>query len=102
MIVRCGDASGTEIVLLVWARPYTLPERAAVELRDRIREHAPDDRALGYLADAITEDLELGECPEPLDLGHQQIEELIDVLSGARADEPLRRLRQACRRFAEP
>jgi hypothetical protein len=51
MIDRCRDPSGMEIVLLVGARPYTLPEQAAVELRDRIRRYAPDDRALGYLAD---------------------------------------------------
>jgi hypothetical protein len=69
MIDRCGDPSGTEIVLLVGARPYTLPERCAIKLRDRIREQAPDDRTLGYLADAITEDVDLGECPEPLGLG---------------------------------
>jgi hypothetical protein len=102
MIDRCGDPSGMEIVLLVGARPYTLPERCAIELRDRIRRYAPDDRALGYLADAITEDLELGECPEPLDLGHQQIERLDEILFGASSDEPLQWLRQACQRFAGP
>jgi hypothetical protein len=95
MIDRCGDPSGTEIILLVGARPYTLPERCAIELRDRIRQRAPDDRTLGYLADAIAEDLDLGECSEPLDLGHKQIEELIDILISASPDEPLQRLRQA-------
>jgi hypothetical protein len=37
---------------------------------NRIRRYAPDDRALGYLADAIAGDLELDESPEPLDFGH--------------------------------
>jgi hypothetical protein len=79
-----------------------LPTQSAVELRDRIRKHAPDDRALGYVADAISEDIELGECPEPLDLGHEQIERLVDILFGVILDEPLERLHQACRRFAAP
>lgn len=48
-----------EIVLLVGARANALPEQSALEMRDRIREHASDDRMLGYLADAITEDLAL-------------------------------------------
>jgi hypothetical protein len=91
-----------EIVLLVGARPYALPEQSALELRDRIREHAGDDRMLGYLADAITEDLERGESPEPIDLGHAQIDALADVLFGAGRDEALERLRQACQRFTEP
>jgi hypothetical protein len=50
-----------EIVVLVGARPYALPERSAIELRDLNRTRAPDDRPLGYLADAISEDLEHGE-----------------------------------------
>jgi hypothetical protein len=32
------------------------------------------DRPLGNLAYAISEDLEHGESPDPLDLGHEQIE----------------------------
>jgi hypothetical protein len=87
---------------LVGARPYTLPEQSALELRDRIREHASDDRMLGYLADAISEDIEPGESPEPLDLGHEQIVALVEILLGAILDEPLQRLREACQRFAEP
>jgi hypothetical protein len=59
-------------------------------------------RPLGYLADAISEDLEHSESPEPLDLGHEQIEALVEVLFGAILDEPLQRLREACQRFAEP
>jgi hypothetical protein len=70
--------------------------------RDLIRTRAPDDRPLGYLADAISEDLEHGESPEPLDLGHEQIEVLVEVLFGAILDEPLQRLRNACQRFAAP
>jgi hypothetical protein len=69
-----------EVVVLVGARPYPLPERSAIELRDLIRTRAPDDRPLGYLADAISEDLEHGESPEPLDLGHEQIEALVEIL----------------------
>jgi hypothetical protein len=61
-----------EIVVLVGARSYALPERSAIELRDLIRTRAPDDRPLGYLADAISEDLEHGEGPEPLDLVHER------------------------------
>jgi hypothetical protein len=91
-----------EIVLLVGARPYVLPERSALELRDRIRERANDDRMLGYVADAISEDIERGECPEPIDLGHHQIDALVDILFSASTDEPLERLRQACQRFTEP
>jgi hypothetical protein len=91
-----------EIVVLVGARSYALPERSAIELRDLIRTRAPDDRPLGYLVDAISEDLEHGESPEPLDLGHEQIEALVEVLFGAILDEPLQRLRGACQRFAEP
>jgi hypothetical protein len=91
-----------EIVVLVGARPYALPERCAIELRDLIRTRAPDDRRLGYLADAISEDLEHGESPEPLDLGHEQIEALVEILFGTIRDEPLQRLREACQRFAEP
>jgi hypothetical protein len=75
---------------------------AARAIRDRASkphpQTRPDDRASGYLADAITEDLELGKSPEPLDLGHEQIEALVDILFGARPDEPLQRLRQACQR----
>jgi hypothetical protein len=91
-----------EVVLLVGGRPYTLPEQSALELRDRIREHAPDDLALGYLADAIAEDLENGESPGPFDLGHEQIEGLVDVLFGVILDGPLQRLQQACSRFFGP
>jgi hypothetical protein len=91
-----------EVVLLVGDRPYTLPEQSALELSNRIREYAPDDLALGYLADAIAEDLENGESPGPLDLGHEQIEGLVDVLFGVILDEPLLRLREACHRVAEP
>jgi hypothetical protein len=91
-----------EVVVLVGARPYPLPERSAIELRDLIRTRAPDDRPLGYLADAISEDLEHGESPEPLDLGHEQIEALVEILSGAILDKPLQRLRNACQRFAAP
>jgi hypothetical protein len=91
-----------EIVVLVGARSYALPERSAIELRDLIRTRAPDDRPLGYLADAISEDLEHGESPEPLDLGHEQIEALVEILFGAILDEPLQRLCEACQRFAEP
>jgi hypothetical protein len=91
-----------EIVVLVGARPYALPEDSAIELRELIRTRAPDDRPLGYLAEAVNEDLEHGESPEPLDLGHEQIEALVEILSGAIPDEPLQRLREACQRFAEP
>jgi hypothetical protein len=91
-----------EIVVLVGARPYALPERSAIELRDLIHTRGPDDPPLGYLADAIGEDLEHGESPEPLDLGHEQIEALVEILFGAILDEPLPRLREACQRFAEP
>jgi hypothetical protein len=91
-----------EIVLLVGARPYALPEQSALELRELIRKHASDDRMLGYLADAITEDLEQGESPEPIDLGHAQIDALVDILFGAGRDEALERLRQACERFTQP
>jgi hypothetical protein len=70
-----------EIVVLIGARPYALPERSAIELRDLIRTRAPDDRPLGYLADAISEDLEHGESPEPLDLGHEQVEALGEISS---------------------
>jgi hypothetical protein len=91
-----------EIVVLVGARPYALPERSAIELRELIRTRAPGDRPLGYLADAISEDLEHGKSPEPLDLGHEQVEALVKILFGAILDEPLQRLRGACQRFAEP
>jgi hypothetical protein len=91
-----------EVVVLVGAPPYALPERSAIELRDLVRTRAPDDRPLSYLADAISEDLEHGESPEPLDLGHEQIEALVEILCGAILDEPLQRLREACQRFAEP
>jgi hypothetical protein len=90
-----------EIVFLVGGRSYAIPEQAAIELRDRIREHAGDDRTLADLADVITEDLEQGESPEPLDLSHRQIEALADILFGASPDESRERLRQACQRFAE-
>jgi hypothetical protein len=72
-----------EIVLLVGARPYPLSEQSALELRDLIRERASDDRMLGYLADAISEDLEQSGSPEPIDLGHAQIEALADILFAA-------------------
>ncbi len=88
--------------MLVGARPHALPECAAIELRELIRTRAPDDRPLGYLADAISEDLGHGESPEPLDLGHEQIQAVVEVLAGAILDEPLQHLREACQRFAEP
>jgi hypothetical protein len=47
-----------EIVVLIGARPYALPERSAIEVRDLIRTRARDDRPLGYLADAISEELQ--------------------------------------------
>jgi hypothetical protein len=56
---------------------------------------------LGYLADAISEDLEQGGSAEPIDLGHAPIDALVDVLSAASPDEALERLRQACQRFTE-
>jgi hypothetical protein len=90
-----------EIVFLVGGCAYPIPERAAIELRDRIREHVSDDRMLGYLADVISEDLTQGESPEPLDLSPGQIEALADILFGASPDGPRERLRQACQRFAE-
>jgi hypothetical protein len=90
-----------EIVFLVGGRAYSVPEQSAIELRDRIRAHVSDDRTLSYLADAITEDLEQGESPEPLDLSHRQIEALAEILVGASPDEPRERLRQACQRFAQ-
>jgi hypothetical protein len=90
-----------EIVVLVGARPYALPEHSAIELRDLIRTRVPDDRRLAYLADAISTDLAHGESPEPLDLGQEQIEALVEILFRASLDESLQRLREACQRFAE-
>jgi hypothetical protein len=104
-----------EITLLIGASPYVLDESAALWLEETIRRRFSDDtgRPLDLdqldragvkclqLADVISEDLQNGDSPEPIELGETHISALAVILDDPPGETTaqLRSLVDACKRY---